>query len=152
FDSRPLSWSNPRTPYPRLEGCMTIAKNSECASFLALLMACLTGATTSAAPAVVEEKTGRPAIDGTVFSDLDDRQRLAEMWAKDVRQRRIAANDRETDAWRLVRSRKEWEEFRDVRREALRQSLGKLHDAPPDLKIAVTGTVRGKDYQIENLV
>jgi dienelactone hydrolase len=133
---------------------MAIAIRTRRGFFLALLIACLTGATTSAAepPAVVNEKIERPAVDGTVFSDPGDRQRMAEMWARDMRQRRIAANNRETEAWRLVRSRKEWEEFRDARLEALRRSLGEPLDVPVDLKIAVTATVRGKGYQIENLV
>ncbi len=124
------------------------------AFFSALLIGFSTSGVARAADqaANAEQAAERPAADGTVFSDPADRQRLAEMWGKDVRKRRIAANDRETDAWRLVRSRKDWEAFRDSRLEALRRSLGNAPEVPADLRIVVTGTVQGTGYKIQNLI
>jgi dienelactone hydrolase len=64
----------------------------------------------------------------------------------------MAANERETAAWRQVRSRRDWEEFRDRRIAALRRSLGDEMPVPADLNVAVTGSVSGAGYQIDNLV
>lgn len=94
----------------------------------------------------------RATADGAVFTDPADRQRLAKMWGDDLRKRRTAANERETEVWRQVRSREEWESFRTPRLEALRRSLGEAGEPPPDLKTQVTGTVRGAGYVIENVV
>jgi dienelactone hydrolase len=94
----------------------------------------------------------RAPANGTVFTNPADRQRLAGMWGADVQKRRIAASQRETEAWRRVQSRAEWERFRDLRIGALRRSLGAPQEPPADLKIVVTGTVRGAGYKIENVV
>jgi dienelactone hydrolase len=91
-------------------------------------------------------------VDGQVFADPASRRRLAEMLSADVRRRRRAANDRESTAWSLIRSREEWERFRNARLDALRQSLGEPLETRPALNVMVTGTLRGDGYQIENLV
>ena len=127
---------------------MASATRPETGFLLALLIALLTGG----AARGEESAANGAALDGTVFTSPADRQRLAKMWAADVRKRRIAANERETEAWGGVRSRQEWERFRDVRLEALRRSLGEATEIPADLKVVVTGKVRGAGYTIENLV
>jgi cephalosporin-C deacetylase-like acetyl esterase len=123
----------------------------QCAFLSTLFMALLTD---RAARAGDPPEGSKPetVLDGTVFTDPADRRRMAEMWGKDVRQRRIAANNRETDAWRNVRTQKDWQAFRDTRIEALRRSLGVAPEPPADLKIAVSGAVRGAGYKIENLI
>jgi dienelactone hydrolase len=126
----------------------------KCGLSLALLIALSPGGATHAeesAPAA-NEVAGRAPRDGTVFLNPADRPRLAAMWGAEVRKRRIAANERENEAWRRVRSRSDWEHFRDVRIEALHRSLGESQEPPADLKVKVTGTLRGAGYTIENLV
>ncbi len=91
-------------------------------------------------------------VDSRVVTDDDERKRLAEMLSQDVRRRRVAATERETEAWSNIRTRDEWEQFRVVRLRALRESLGVFPEPPSDLKTRVTGTVSGPGYRIENIV
>ena len=79
-----------------------------------------------------------------VFTDDTARERLAGMSSADVRRRRIAANELETDAWKRAQSRQEWERFRDARMDALRRSLGQEIKVRADLNVGVTGAVLGK--------
>lgn len=80
------------------------------------------------------------------------REQLSRMLADDHSARRAEANARELAAWRNVKSRADWEKFRDERIAALRRSLGDF-PAPPD-KIApqVLGTIDGDGFRIENIV
>ncbi|HZW30546.1 MAG TPA: hypothetical protein VFF52_07560, partial [Isosphaeraceae bacterium] len=113
---------------------MASATHSERGFLLVLILALLPGAAARAeepaAPAT--EGAERAPVDGTVFSAPADRARLAGMWGADVRKRRIAANERENAAWAQVRSRSDWERFRDARIEALQQSLGAAQEPPAD--------------------
>jgi len=93
-----------------------------------------------------------PLKDGRVFVEDADCKRLAEMWSADVRQRRRAANTRQTAEWAQIQSRDEWEKFRDARAAALRRSLGEPIDVPVDLHVTITATLRGNGYKIDNLV
>jgi dienelactone hydrolase len=79
-------------------------------------------------------------------------KQLAGMLARDVRVRRQAVNQRETQAWQAVQTRADWERFRDTRLCALRESLGSSLSVPADLNVRVTGKVQGEGYRIENLV
>src|SRR5262249_25622982 len=75
-----------------------------------------------------------------------------QMLAEDAQARIQAANERENAAWEQVRTRDDWERYRDVRLQALRQSLGPLpsgRDAPRTL---VTRRLEGAGYRIENIV
>jgi cephalosporin-C deacetylase-like acetyl esterase len=92
-------------------------------------------------------------LDAKVFlADGTRAKALAEMLARDVRARLQAANLRENEAWRKVSSRPDWENYRDVRLQALRASLGRFPPAPKDLKVRVTRTLDGDGYLIDNLV
>jgi hypothetical protein len=62
-----------------------------------------------------------------------------------------AANRRETRAWEVLRSRADWEQYRDARIRALRESLGLFPPPPADLKIRVTGTIPGTGFAVEKL-
>ena len=92
-------------------------------------------------------------FDAHVFSaDGEQRQQLASMLARDVRMRRDAANRRESAAWQKIETRPEWEQFRAVRIQALRESLGQFPQASQDPRVRVTQSLEGKGYRIENLV
>jgi dienelactone hydrolase len=132
---------------------MAIATQARLGFLLALLGVALPVEHTRAAEAPdASEAPAGPRIDGTVFVDPAERRRLAGMWSADVRKRRLAAAAQETEIWEKVRSRDDWERFRDERIGALRRSLGEAPEAPADLKVAVTGTVQGPGYRIENVL
>jgi dienelactone hydrolase len=91
-------------------------------------------------------------LDGRVFApDSDQAKQLPRMLADDVRARIRAANVRENKAWGEVKTREEWEKYRDARIAALRDSLGRFPPAPTDLKVHVTRTLDGDGYQIQDL-
>ncbi|MBL8828461.1 MAG: acetylxylan esterase [Planctomycetaceae bacterium] len=69
----------------------------------------------------------------------------------DVRNRLRAANERETAEWRKLKSRSDWEQFRDARINKLRESLG-VSLAPLDqLEVNVTRELTGPGCRIRNL-
>jgi cephalosporin-C deacetylase-like acetyl esterase len=69
-----------------------------------------------------------------------------------VRNRLLAASRRETDAWRCIQTLADWQEFRDRRVEALRNSLGELPARRETPDALVTRTLHGDDFAIDNLV
>ena len=78
--------------------------------------------------------------------------RLPQMLADDVRARIASANRRSSTTWAGIRSRAQWERFRDARIEALRRSLGRSPAIAEPLKTQTTGTFVGDGFRIENLV
>jgi dienelactone hydrolase len=77
---------------------------------------------------------------------------LREMAGKEIRARRDAANRRESQAWQKIQTKADWEQYRDIRLKALRDSLGSFPPVPKDLKVRVTGKIAGDGFVIENLV
>ncbi len=75
----------------------------------------------------------------------------AKQLARHVRAGLEAANQRETRAWEALRSRADWEKYRDERIRALREALGTFPPAPADLKVRVAGTLRGTGFVVERL-
>ena len=69
-----------------------------------------------------------------------------------MRARIQVANERESKAWHALKSREDWERFRDVRLQALRASLGEALPGPKDLNGRDTKTLKGDGYLIDNLV
>src|SRR5688500_8297682 len=69
---------------------------------------------------------------------------------EDARARIRAANERESRAWTELRTREDWERYRDVRLKALRDSLGVAPEAA-ELRPRVTRTIEGDGYRIENV-
>src|SRR4051812_40295171 len=77
---------------------------------------------------------------------------LPAMIGRDAAARVAEANRRESEAWAGIRSRQDWERYRDVRIRALRDSLGAADPVPADLKVQVTRTLEGRGHKVENLV
>ena len=77
-------------------------------------------------------------LDVTVLSN-QERHEAAGMVSRDIERRRLLAIQRENKAWSKVKSRDDWERFRDQRLNALRESLGKFPPRPEDLNIETTG-------------
>ena len=90
-------------------------------------------------------------LDVTVLSN-DERQEVAGMISRDIERRRLLAIQRENMAWSKVKSRDDWERFRDQRLGALRESLGHFPPLPKELNIEMTGRIEGNGYRIENIV
>jgi cephalosporin-C deacetylase-like acetyl esterase len=90
-------------------------------------------------------------LDVTVLSK-DERQQWAGMISRDIERRRLLAIQRENMAWSKVKSRDDWEQFRDQRLNALRESLGQFPSPPKDLNIETTGRTEGDGYRIEHIV
>src|SRR5262245_37448851 len=111
--------------------------------FGSLVVACAVAANDEDVSRSSLDSGAKPALprEGHVFAEDSDRRRLAEMWSADVRRRRIAANERETTAWKQLRTRENWETYRDERKVALQRSLGQKLPIPADLKVTISNTV-----------
>jgi hypothetical protein len=92
-------------------------------------------------------------LDGRVIVRGQVRQPpLASMLGRDAEAGLRLANAADRQAWEAVKTRADWERFRDVRLQALRTSLGQFPPAPKDLKVRVTRTLEGDGYRVDNLV
>jgi len=105
-----------------------------------------------------EEKVAPPSaklaeLDSRVIPvESDQGKQLARMLHQDTQARLQAASLRETQAWQAVKTRADWEKFRDERIGALQRALGQFPPVPKDLQVRVTGKVAGDGYRIHNLV
>jgi dienelactone hydrolase len=70
--------------------------------------------------------------------------------SRDVRDRLKLANRRDYDEWQKIKTKDDWEKFRDQRIAALKKSLGVFPAPANNLKVRVTGTIEGDGYRIEN--
>jgi cephalosporin-C deacetylase-like acetyl esterase len=87
-----------------------------------------------------------------VPADSDQAKELPKMLSADARNRIRTANQRETKAWQELKTKADWEKFKEPRLAALRASLGQPIEVPKDLNVRVTKTLEGDGYKIENLV
>jgi dienelactone hydrolase len=83
--------------------------------------------------------------------DSEAAKEAANMLYRDVRARLRAAGQRESDAWRQIRTRADWEKYKAPRIEALRRSLGTLLEPPKELPLLVTGRIDGDGYRIDKV-
>jgi cephalosporin-C deacetylase-like acetyl esterase len=118
--------------------------------------AALVGVVLASAPAHADEKKLADILrdlDANVFKPGSDEAKAAStMLSRDVRARLQAANRRSTEEWRQIKTKDDWEKFRDAKLKALRESLGLWPEPPKDLKVQLTGTIEGDGYRIEKLV
>jgi len=77
---------------------------------------------------------------------------LASMLARDAKAALREANLRDAKAWSAVKTRADWETFRDGRIEALRKSLGTFPTPPKELNVRVTRSRTGEGFKIDNVV
>jgi cephalosporin-C deacetylase-like acetyl esterase len=87
-----------------------------------------------------------------VPADSKEAKDLPRMLERDARARIASANQRETEAWRKITTREEWERYRDERVKALRESLGQFPDPAKELKLRVARTIDGDGYQLQDIV
>lgn len=106
-----------------------------------------------AAPAEAELVQQLRGLDTNVIVRGTVRQPpLASMLGRDVEARLREANRADRRAWEEVKTRADWERFRDQRLQALRTSLGDWPPAPKDLKPRMTHSLEGDGYRVDNLV
>jgi cephalosporin-C deacetylase-like acetyl esterase len=86
-----------------------------------------------------------------VLPEGDKPRQLADMLSRHLHARLQEANQREASAFEQIKTQAEWDRFRTVRLQALRESLGSFPPVPEDLKVRTTGTINGDGYQIDKL-
>jgi hypothetical protein len=77
---------------------------------------------------------------------------LAPMLARDAKAALREANLRDARAWAAVKTRADWETFRDARIKALVKSLGNLPAPAKDLNVKVTRSRTHDDYKVDNVI
>lgn len=96
-------------------------------------------------------------FDSTVIADVDTtlQPELAEskrLLSERLKARRRQCNEQDVAQWRALKTREEWEKFRDIRIGALKDSLGTL-TAPGEIKnVTITKTLKGEGFQVDCLV
>src|SRR5262249_52887943 len=93
------------------------------------------------------------ALDGNVFkAGSDEAKARATPLSRAVGAGMQEANRRSTAEWKAIKTKDDWEKFRDAKLKALRESLGQWPEPPSDLKVRQTGTIDGDGYRIEKIV
>jgi len=103
-----------------------------------------------AQPARADEAADLGKVVPEVLSK-EQRAEAAKMLERDIRRRTAEVNARNREEWNKIKTRAQWEKYRDERIACLRRSLG---DFPPPARpnVRVTGVVNGEGFTIENLV
>jgi cephalosporin-C deacetylase-like acetyl esterase len=81
-----------------------------------------------------------------------DRDRLATMVRDDQMNRLRQANRSSSQAWQAIKTRNDWQRFRDAHVASLRASLGQFPAPPKRLDLRVTGRIDGDGFRIHNVV
>jgi dienelactone hydrolase len=91
-------------------------------------------------------------LSSRVFSSAQRKQMdLSGMFNNYLRNRILKMLEKERDEWKQVRSRSDWERFRDPRLRALKVALGKFPTRCP-LDTRVASEFHGKGYRRQNIV
>ena len=141
--------------FPRPMG--TSMRHSACIFVvpIALVVATITSSVLAAdqSQRVSELATKLRQLDARVFpADSERAKVLPQMLALDAQRRIQGANLRESSLWEAVKTRADWERYRDARIAALRESLGQFPPQLQHLDIHVARTLPGDGFHIDNLV
>ncbi len=101
-------------------------------------------------PTVADDVADLSRLAADVLSK-EDRTAAAGMIDRDIARRSEAANARNRADWAAIKTREQWESYRDERIARLRSSLGEL-PVPEKLNSRVTGVIDGDGFRIENVV
>jgi cephalosporin-C deacetylase-like acetyl esterase len=92
-------------------------------------------------------------VDPNVFPKDDPRAKeLPRMMWNDAKKRMQEANLRESKAFAEVKTKEQWERYRDVRIQKLKESLGVWPPPPKSIRIKVTRELEGDGFVIRNIV
>lgn len=87
--------------------------------------------------------------DATLQPELAEPKR---MLSESLKARRRQRNEQDVAQWRSIKTRERWEQFRNTRIGALKNSLGTL-TAPGEIKtVTITKTLKGEGFVVECLV
>jgi dienelactone hydrolase len=86
--------------------------------------------------------------DGQSISDIEPKRELGEY----IKQYRRKVNERDVTSWRRIKTREQWETFRNRRLTALKNSLGQYPQQRKPVSKRVTKTLTGDGFFIECLV
>jgi dienelactone hydrolase len=103
-----------------------------------------------AVPAFAQDATDLRKIVPEVLSKKD-RAAAQGMIERDIRRRTKEFNVRHRETWYKIKTRQQWEQYRDERIERLRRSLGEW-PRPGKPNARVTGVLKGDGFHIENVV
>lgn len=81
-----------------------------------------------------------------------DREAAVQMLPGNLRKRLEEANVRSTAEWKAIKSREQWERFRDEKIRLLREAIGPFPQEPCDLRPHVVSSAEGEGFRIRNLV
>src|SRR5262245_11821591 len=93
------------------------------------------------------------ALDPNILPEKCPWGKPSEMLAKDIRARIDAANKRESDKWRALRSKDDWEDYSFRPTNALGDSKGTVIPLNRDkVDVRVTGSHAGDGFVVDNIV
>jgi cephalosporin-C deacetylase-like acetyl esterase len=104
-----------------------------------------------ALPAAADEAADLGKVEPNVLSK-EQRRDAAGMIDRDINRRTTEANARNREEWSKIKTREQWEKYRDERIARLRRSLGDFPPPPEKLNVKVTGIVEGDGFKIENVM
>jgi hypothetical protein len=76
----------------------------------------------------------------------------AKLRSESLRQMRDDVNKNDVEVWRAIKTKADWEKFRDERLAKLRESLGKFPDAPKSVKVVTTKTLQADGCTVECMI
>ncbi len=103
------------------------------------------------------EVTVSGAADGDTIRKLDPtvlsktwQERASGMVRERLRRLRTEANAKNRAEWNAIKTKADWERYRDERIARLRAALAEFPTPPPKPNVRTTGIVKGDGYHIEN--
>ena len=88
-------------------------------------------------------------LDARVFKADSEESKLR--WDS-VKRMREDVNKRDVEAWRAIKTKADWEKFREERIAKLRASMGSFPKAPAQVKVVATKTLEGDGFTVENII
>ena len=116
---------------------------------LILILAMQASPVLSDSPSLLARKIA--ALSADVLNE-EQQEEFDEQTFRNLRARGDEVNRQDVAKWRAIRSREDWERWRDESLVNFRKSLGKFPDLPKSLNVRVTKTLDGDGFLIDNLV
>ncbi len=138
---------------PRVRVVSAEQPGAKVTEFLAAVLRQVQGAPARVQPGGEDQATWIRRLDARALPrDGEPAMDPAGMLARDLRARKQSANLRENRDWQQVKTREDWERFREPRLRALRESLSLPPAKPAVPRLLVTRTLEGDGFRIDNLV
>jgi len=99
-----------------------------------------------------EELAGKLRALPTQVIPEQDRTAAVQMLPDHLKRWLQVANARSTSRWKEIRTREQWQQFRDEKIRLLREAIGSFPTEPCDLRLKVVSTAKGEGFRVQNLV